>query len=202
MAMFYSRSNRLFQEYSLDDYLRQIGNSLNEALRNIPLSRIEESGEEALTKELFGQFKISAPVIDEEKIDIDAKEADIEVVPELGFHDEPITVRGFVIIVKIPFNGNGEMFNFSASTYSPSGTHEGEVEAGNLVLNYETREKDPEKIKNLWKDDISSIKQNLSWIERDIEAFNATLEGNIKAGVLKRKKDAENNKSIIDKLKD
>ena len=77
MAMFYSRSNRLFQEYSLDDYLRQIGNSLNEALRNIPLSRIEESGEEALTKELFGQFKISAPVIDEEKIDIDAKKADI-----------------------------------------------------------------------------------------------------------------------------
>src|SRR3989344_1118341 len=143
MAMFYSRSNRLFQEYSLDDYLRQIGNSLNEALRNIPLSRIEESGEEALTKELFGQFKISAPVIEEEKIDIDAKEADIEVIPEIGFRDGPIMLRGFVIVVKVPFSGNGEMFNFRASTYSMSGTPEGEVEDSNIVLNYETREKDP-----------------------------------------------------------
>ena len=200
--MFYSRNKRLFSEYSLSDYLRKVLISLDEEIKGLSYEQISDVDEGDLIGQLITKYQVNIPTLDKKNIDIDAKEATVSVKPEFGFDDGPINVPGLFIIVKIPFSGSVDLLKCRASTYSVSGTPEAEIESGNIVLQYETVEKDSEKIKNLWAGDIKSIQQNLSWIEKDVVGHNSSLENNIKTSLTQRKKEAEENKSLIDKLKE
>lgn len=204
--MFYSRNrgDYFFSEYSLDAYLRQVTASLDAEVKGLTFEEINQGDEGQLIERLTNKYKVKAPTLDESGIDIDAKEATISVRREFGFGDESgfVDVPGLSITVRVPFSGPADLFKCRASTYSVSGTPSADVESNNVVLYYETREKDPEKIKGLWKGDISSIQQNLGWIEKDVTSHNSSLENNIKAAIAQRKKQAGENKSLIDKLKE
>ncbi len=199
--MFYSRNQQLFSECSLGDYLRQTIFSLEKEIKDLSLEQINGVDEKDLLDQLVMKYQISAPILDEGKIDINAQEATVSVNRQFGFDDGPVDVPGLSITVRIPFSGFGDLFRCRASTHSMSGTPCAEIEGGHLVLYYETIEKDAEKIKGLWKSDIGSIKQNLGWVEKDTISHNDSLENIIKAGLMRREKEAEENESLINKLK-
>lgn len=199
--MFRSHRQNLFREHRLDHLLRQQGASFDEEVRSISLEKISEP---ELNDQLLSKYSLTVPVLDDKNIDIDAHEATVTVHAghsRLAFRDGPVQVPGLSITVKIPFSGKAELFKCQPSTYSPSGTPEATIENDNLVMHYETTEKDPEKIKGLWKSDISVIQQNLGWVAKDVEQYNNSLRNSIQTALAKRKQDAESNKSLIDKLK-
>lgn len=203
--MFNSRKQNLFSEYVLDSYLQQITLALDSEIKNMPLEAINKTDEKDLVSQLVAKYQVVTPTIDEKNIDIDAQETTVSVnrgSQGFDFEDGPVRLQGLAITVKVPFKGAKDLFQCRASTYSASGTPSAQIEDNNLVLYYETTEKDAEKIKDLWKGDISSITQNLGWIEKDVNSYNSSIENNIKASLTRRKKEAVENKSLIDKLKE
>ncbi len=200
--MFHSRKQNLFREHRLDHFLRQQGASFEEEIRGTSLEKISDLG---LSDQFLTKYSLTVPVLDDKNIDIDAHEAMVTVHAghsRLAFRDGPVQVPGLSITVKVPFIGEVELFKCQPSTYSPSGTPEATIENGNLVMHYETTEKDPEKIKELWKSDIGVIRQNLEWVAKDVSQYNNSLANSIQAALTKRKQDAESNKSLIDKLRE
>lgn len=202
--MFHSRNQRLFRDNKLDAYLRQRSSALETEIRNLSLSEITAKTDEELVQQLLAKYQVTAPVLDESKLDIEAHEAMVQVRDHFSSRFDRggvVSVPGHSITIRVPFSGPGELFKCTPSTWSPSGTPDATIESGNLVLHYETTEKDPEKIKSLWKNDLGVINQNLGWVEKDLAGYNASLVSNMQAALNKRKKEAEESKSLIDKLK-
>lgn len=194
--MIYSREERLFSEFRLDNYLRQRSQALQSEVLSMPIKQLSETPETELIKKLFSKYQIEPLVINDKAIEISPKEEMITSPNELSGG----SIQGLSINVSIPFSGFSELFRHTPSTWSPSGTPDANIQDKNLVLHYETTEKDPERIKTLWLDDIKVIKQNLNWIENDLNSYHNTLERNIIDLLARRKKQAEENKSLIEKL--
>jgi len=201
--MYYRNHNRLFSQNDINSYLQASSASLEAEIKSLTLETINSTGEQKLTAGLAEKYTVNNPVLSEDEIKIDAYEGEVEVYGQCIFDDERRSHKtsGLRISVSVPFRGNSELFSCRASTYSLSGTPEAEVEEQILVLRYETAEKDPEKIKGLWRSDIRTIKQNLEWLGKDITNHNNSLGSNIRTLVTKRKKEAEDNQSLIDKIK-
>jgi hypothetical protein len=190
---------------SLDAYLRDRREKLNAHVQALDSNKLSNTDENILAKELVDKFTLQSPTLLEDRKKIDAQEANITVdrTNSIFFDDDdrPYTTKGLNIRVEIPFNGNSELFNFTPSTYTLSGMPEGTVQGGNLVLVYETVEKDPEKIKQLWQHDLGQINQYLGWIAKDLLTYNASLENGIKAQLGQRKTEAGTHQSLINAIK-
>ncbi len=200
--IFYSRKQSLFSKYPLDGYLRQAKSSMDQEIKNLSYQKINEHGEENLVKTLLEKYRIVIPTLSEDEIKVDAKEQEITVDNRNSrfLHDGPIKRMGLVITVSIPFEGIDDLFQCRPSTYSLSGTPGADVKDNSLVLYYETTEKDSEKIKALWKNDIKEIKQNLEWIKNDISNYNNSLEADINKVLINRKKEAGESEDLISKI--
>lgn len=199
--MYSSRSNNLFRTYDLDQHLRGLMNSLVSEIGRLNSEQLEKPD---LNKELIEKYSLHAPVLHEDQIRVDARESEVGVRADrfISHYDEGVVyVKGLAITITIPFTGTAQLFECRPSTYSLSGTPDAQVNQGNLILNYETTEKDPEKIKQLWNKDISDIKQNLEWIDRDLTRHNSSLSHVVETTLASRKKEAGEYRSIIDELK-
>ena len=195
----------LFQTTTLDDYLRAVSEKLRVHIKNIEPKTLLTTDEGSLITELKEKYSVNVPTLFEDKITIDAQEADIEIKNHERFlYDEPrgpVITKGLKISVSLPYEGSAELFECRPSTYIVSGYPHGDILSGSLMLKYETAEKDSEKIKTFWQKDIEQIKQNLGWIERDLSRHNQDLEQTIKTHLTSRKKEAQNNQSLIDAIK-
>lgn len=202
--MNYSNTNNLFRQYSLDDYLRSRTQSLENEVSSFDSGKFNQE-ESALLEQLVNKYSIKTPTIMESDTKIDAHEAQITLNDRgsriFDYDDGPVTVKGLSITVSIPFQGNSQLFQCTPSSYTLSGTPDADVRDGKIILSYETTEKDADKIKGLWVNDIRVIKENLGWIERDAINYNNSLTNNIKTMLNKRKKEANESQSLIDKLK-
>lgn len=88
--------------------------------------------------------------------------------------DGPAYIRGTRVVVTIPFEGDGELFRYRASTYSYNPPH-GWVQQGEVVLTYVLTAHDEKALQSAIKDDIAKIKKGLDWIANDASQFNATI---------------------------
>jgi len=199
---YHDQHNCLFRQNDLSSFLRGRFAILETEIKEWSFEKINSAGEQSLVDELLEKYTLHAPILKENEIDIDARESEIEVPASRVFNDERYyKISGLKISVRIPFKGDANFFNYRPSTYSISGTPKADIERQIIVLRYETAEKDPEKIKDIWKKDIKDIKQNLEWVGKDFTNFNTSLESNMKTLVFKRKKEAEENQSLINKIK-
>lgn len=201
--MYSARSNNLFREQRLDDYLRSRLQTISSEIDRLTPEQIAAE-ENVIGNKLLEKHGLEVPTLNEGAIQIDAHEAQIAVRGNSRIHsfgDGTSLVKGLEISVTVPFDGDSKLFHYMPSTYSLSGTPDAQIFENRLVLSYETAEKDPEKIKQLWARDISDIKQNLEWISRDIAANNALLQNSMASLVSRRKQEAGEYKSIIDQLK-
>lgn len=195
---FNQRNVSLFSECNLSDFMRAEKATLVSKIKGLTLEEIKKD-EEILIKDLVGLSMLRTPILQEEQMKVDPRESEIEIRSE--FDHSQHKVMGLEIAVQIPFEGRKELFKCRASTYSSSGTPYATVDNNEIAVNYKTTEKDPEKIEQLWKSDIDVIKKNLAWIDKDIVLYNASLENDVRMSLQRRKKEAEDNGSLIDRLK-
>lgn len=201
--MYYQNHNRLFSQDDINSFLQKNLADLKTEVKSLTLEDIKSMGEQKLIADLVKKYSVHVPILKEDEIKVDAKEGEVEVHGQRIFDDDrrSYNISGLIIFITIPFDGSPTLFNYRASTYSLSGTPEARIEEQNLILHYETVEKDSEKIKGLWSGDIKTIKQNLEWINRDVVSHNNSIEKSIQALIAKRKKEAEDNQSLINKIK-
>lgn len=202
--MFYQDQNKLFAEVHLSDYIQSKNESLASAVKNLDSIRISNTAEDILIKEFIDAYTLMVPKLAEDQIRVDPREADITINQrDLIFNDDErsYTTKGLNITVEVPFVGNYELFRCRPSTFTLSGTPEASIQGNNIVLQYETIEKDSEKLKQLWLSDIAEIKQYLGWVEKDLMEYNSRLETNTKNLLVKRKQECDVNQSLINQLK-
>ena len=202
--MSFHQGDRLFREFPLENYLRAISESMEDAIEHLRFDEIE-GREDVLAEELAAKYKPIIPEIFEDQMKLDIQEAKVTLSggdSRFDYDDGPVTVNGLSVTVEIPFKGDSRLFQCMPSTYTVSGTPEANLRDSQLILNYETTEKkDHDKIKSLWMGDIKTIKDYLSWIERDMARFNDSIKNNIMAALRRRKKEASDTQELINKLK-
>ena len=169
----------------------------------MPHEILSQKKDAEIIEELSLKYSIHVPTLNLNEIDISPEEAEIQVRDDFFSRHENglVTVNGFRVTVTIPFSGDKEIFRMRPSTISSSGTPSPTLTENSLIFTYETREKDPEKIKELWNSDIKDIQQNLEWIERDVSSHNSSLENIIQERVNQRRKDADDNQALFEQLK-
>lgn len=178
--------------------------SLNNEVGSLSLAALKEK-EIIIVNDLISKYSLTTPVLEKDKINVDAREAQITLNTydsRTVFADGPIITKGLAINVEIPFKGESMLFQTMPSSYSLSGTPVAEIHPDKLILYYETAEKDPEKIKQLWQADIQAIEQNLEWIGRDAMQHNSSLKSSVEAAIARRKQEATDSESLIAKLKE
>jgi hypothetical protein len=204
MNMFYSSQNtRLFRKHDLGAVMRAQIEALEKEIKNISHEVLSQKKDAEIIESLSPKYSIYVPMLKLDEMKVSPEEAEIQVRDDFFSRHEDglVTVNGFRITVTIPFIGDKDTFHMQPSTMSMSGTPSPTLTENSLVFTYETREKDPEKIKALWNSDIKDIQQNLDWINRDVSSYNSSLENIIQERLNQRRKDADSNKALFEQLK-
>ncbi len=191
--------NHLFRDGYLDQYLRERMEELQTEVKQLNIAGLSDSDEETEVKKLLQKYSLQTPILGEVK-KVDAQETDIEV-PSMLHDDETYTAKGLYVSVEVPFTGDAELFQLRASTYSGSGVPTAMVHSDKLILTYQTTEKDPEKIKQLWPNTLAEINKHLEWTKKDVLTFNQHLTEEVSKLVVERARESGNNQSIIDQIK-
>lgn len=189
-------NKRLFNEADISGYLDFNNQKLKNFIDTLPFD--DDIDEQNIAKSVLKKYSLFVPVLLEDEIKRDVKEKEMRVQSIFG--DTGI-VKGLAIQVKIPFKGDPLLFRYKPSTYTLSGTPMAEIEDGNIVLYYETDEKDADKIKQLWIKDIKEIKQYLERMRNDLEKYNNNLIQDIQTLIKYRKQEFDANSDLINKLK-
>lgn len=193
---------KLFRDDRLSAYLTQRKRDLNNEVDSFEAEYILNTPEKELIECVVNRYSLKTPILNEKgKYAEEPEEIYVSVKSE--WLDEPAAARkGLRIRIIIPFDGDGILFNLQPSTYSISGVPFGEVKMGanELALGYDTLEKDPKKVEQLWQKDLSEINKNLSWVEKDVSQFNKEIEQIAKEAIIKRKKDVAEKQSFTSSL--
>jgi hypothetical protein len=196
--MYYNDQDPLFSTYDLMGYIQSKNRGLENYIKSLSLEKLS-SDQSGLINELLERYALHIPIL-EDKTKIVPEEADITVRSQI-FEGEYVIVKGLKIKIEVGFSGDPEIFKCQPSTFTLSGKPHAQIDNNKLILTYTTTEKDPEKIKQAWTNNINEIKQHLDWIEKDLTIDKKLLEGKIKNLLDERKKEAASNQSLINLLK-
>lgn len=184
LLLFYKNGN-------LRDYLEQRKSALKKELEGMEPNYVLNVSEEDLCRYLISKYSLEAPVLRENEIYVyDQSEVNIDVSRDpmrvIFDRDCPIYVKGISVAIAVPFDGNGELFQYqpSISTLNPP---RGAVTGQEIHLIYERVEHNAQELKQTYTRDVDSIKQYLEWVKHDVKNFNESLESFVRQIVGQRK---------------
>lgn len=118
---------------------------------------------------------------------IDKSAVDIKVTNgfSLATHRESYTVRGTRIDLAVPFEGNPILWRIRASTFSLGGYPDIAVEPGIIIfsVSFSDHAADTAAIQSEINKHISALKGAIAYLNKDVEAHNATAPEKIRAEV-------------------
>jgi len=200
------RENNLFyNEGRLGDFLDERKIKIKEEIFNFDKERILNENPEDLEKHFGNKYTLHSPVLrKDEKYLLEPKEIDIDVSRDqnrITFNrSEPFYIKGTLITVVVPFNGDADLFNYRPPTYSLS-IPQGIIYRNELHLEYRLTEYNPESLENEITRDIQQIESHLNWAKNAIDNFNTSLKDFINNLIEERKKKIIESKEFINKLK-
>lgn len=121
-------------------------------------------------------------------------------VRRMGFFNEPVSISAHGIDFYVPFEGSPELFQLRAMTFTPSGTPDGEVAAGQLTLRVETTSAHHDEVIEQFEGLRKQVQQHVEWINSDAVNYNRTVHSAVQAAVDERKKRLDAAAALSDKL--
>jgi len=183
--LFYGKGN-------LCDFFEHRKLELKREVEGLDSNYILTVSEEDFCQYLITKYSLRSPEIHEDKTYVyDQKEVDVDVSKDpmraIFYRKEPFYIKGVQITVAVPFEGDGELFQYRPSTYT-SNPPRGEIRGQEIFLIYTTANYDAEKLKHTYSGDLNEIKRYLGWVKRDVNNFNKELEFFVRQFVAQRKK--------------
>jgi hypothetical protein len=180
------------REGELRDFLEERKQALKKEIDSYDPNYILNVSEEDLCQSLTAKHVLEAPTIHEDKIYVyDTKEIDVDVSRDprrmIIIERGPVYVKGTQITIAVPFDGDGELFQYKTSTFTYAPPR-GEIVGQEIHLIYETVEHNQEELKQTYGQELNEIKRYLEWVKGDVQSFNNSLESFIKQNVTRRKK--------------
>lgn len=187
-----ARENVLF--YSLGDiyeFLEGQKSGHKAEIESLNRDYILKVSEEDLCKSLIDKHSLEVPVLHDDKLYVlPAKDTTIDVSGRFDYvsprDGEPHYVKGTSVTIAIPFEGDGQFFEFSPSVYT-SYHPRGVVSDNEILLTYEDVNMEPSKLKSEYEHDVKMIKQHLISISNMVSQHNKFIESETTQLVKKRK---------------
>jgi len=181
-----------FRKGDLSDFLEQRKQALKKEIEGYDANYILNVSEEDFCQYLISKYVLEIPSIREDEIYVyDTREVDIDVSKDprrfISDRSRPFYIKGTRVTIAIPFEGDENLFQYKPSTYTLNPPR-GRIVGQEVHLIYEMVEHDPEKLKQMYKQDLDEIKRYLEWVRRDVGGFNNQLESLVRQSVAQRKK--------------
>ncbi len=171
-----SRSDLLFYGKDLSALIRGYEITLKEEVEQWERNRVLTSSESDLVTYLVEKYTLDAPRLLRDQIHIDSEgETEIDVSRRFDYdvwdRDGPHLIPGSYVTVAIPFEGEGDLFEFQASAFNLNPPR-GRVSGSNVLISFQDVKLDAQRTRDEINNAIGSIEQHLSWIKNDCNVWN------------------------------
>ncbi len=183
----------LFADGSLQDWLETRLRRAVEEASSIPAEQVLGEPEADLLGELVDRYRVGPPALHVDRwytpgaqdVRIDVSKDPSRLIPD---RSRPFYVPGTRLEVRIPFEGDAELFRFRPSTFtlvSPLGR----VEGRELVVWHEAPEHslDQQRFEQQITGNIQRVQDYLQWVRKDCVNFNQQLEQELQKAIRRRK---------------
>ncbi len=189
---------RIFGEKRLDDVLRGIILSTEQAVEKEDPGYSLNVNEEEYVRHLKDRFSLDPPTLNFDGVEASSEERDVEA-QETYFRQFGGVYRKQVITYHLPFSGDSELLRFHPNP-SLAWTLPVYVNGSEVCFEIIDFTADPEGIKQTANGYLSNIKVQSEHQTKQINNFNATLEAKIRQALAARKRELTAQRSVIDQL--
>ena len=192
---------KLFRDYELRSVFDETLNKVYTAIARYTNDEIMANDLQILCSNLYEMFKIvPVTLLEEDMGKRTFKQGNVnQFIPAYQSWDgsKTIVVDGVILRCAYPFEGSAILFQCQGSTFSLSGYPDIEVNNGEIILEYRYAIQDVDC--ESWNDeverrkatDIESIRQGLSYVNRDVCDFDSGFKDKILQMLAERKKKIE-----------
>ena len=186
-----TRDDLLFFGKDLSALIRGYELAIREEVAGWEPNRILASSESDLVSYLVEKYTLDAPRILRDQLYIESEgEAKIDVSGTFEYdirdRGQPFHVTGSFVTVAIPFEGDGDLFEFRASTYSlnpPCGS----VSGSSVLISFRGVEMNAQRTREEIDATVGNIEQHLEYIGNDCAGWNGRVSSVAEQCVRNRK---------------
>lgn len=173
--------NALFAGGRLSEFFQQREHELKSEVASYDARALLATAPTALEKYFVDKYSIEPLQLHEDRIETATDEAEVDVRHDprrMAFHDRFArgTVPGTKVTLIIPFDGDGELFEYAASTYSSTFPH-GEVHGQELWLVHLGADPTQGAVKAYFDRERDLLRQYVNWSRNDVAGFDGRLAG-------------------------
>jgi hypothetical protein len=168
----------LFVTHDLDHILRSTMQAMGQEVERLDANRILNTAREDLKRYLVEKHGITPITLLRDQWYADHQEVQVDVRhDQMRWIDDrrrPVMIAGERFEVRVPFDGEAELFYARANTFSmnpPRAT----IEKNELVLRYDSPADQPRDVRPLVDGALADIEQHLGWQRPMIDAHNTAL---------------------------
>ena len=191
----------LFYKYDLGKVIEASRQNLRAELDGMADSRLLNTDPSALQTYALDKYRIDLPELGEPAVD--EMRAKMEVGRWGGYPSdgEPtVSVDAQRYTLEVPFDGDEELFFCRGSSFTLSPPR-GSVRDGMLTMTVVQRQPTAEHLNQTFDRFLSDTRQHLAWLKPDIDAWNASIAGEVSRVIEYRCQKAEQAGSVASGLK-
>jgi hypothetical protein len=168
----------LFCTYDLGDILRNSGDEMRREVESLDANRLLNTALEDLKNYLVGKYRVEPIRLLRDQWYADTRETQVDVRydPNRWIDDKsrPFMVPGERVEVRVPFEGESELFYAQPNT-STTSPPRAVIEKQELALRYDSAADAPREVRPLIDRALTEIEQYLGWQRGMIDAHNNGL---------------------------
>ena len=174
-----TRSDLLFFGKDLSALIRSYEAAIGQEVAGWEPNRILVSSESDLVSYLVDKYMLDAPRILRDQLYIEREgEAKIDVSGRFEYdirdRGQPFHVAGSFVTVAIPFEGDGDLFEFKASTYSLNPPR-GRVSGSSVLISFRGVELNAQRTREEIDATVEKIAQHLEYVRNDCAGWNGRV---------------------------
>lgn len=168
----------LFVTHDLDHSIQLTLQKMQQEVEGLDENRLLNTPPEDLKRDLVEKYGITPITLQRDQWYADYEDVPVDVRHDpmrwIDDRSRPVMVAGERVEVRIPFEGERELFYAKANTYSLNPPR-AVIEKNEVVLRYDTPADQPRDIRALVKQTLKEIEEHLEWQRPMIDAHNQNL---------------------------
>jgi len=180
----------LFVTHDLDQSLRSAMQTMRQEVEDLKENRLLNTPPEDLKRYLVEKYGVTSITLLRDQWYADHQDVQVDVRHDrmrwIDDRTRPVMVPGERIEVRVPFEGDAELFYAKANTFSLNPPR-AIIEASELVMRYDTPSDQPRDVRPLVDQTLAEIEQHLDWQRPMIDAHNAALATSAEQAIQQRR---------------
>jgi len=183
----------LFSDYDLRAVLEAQLNKVNDTVLAVPADRFDAETDDLLAASVASQLVVSPLELLDDQVSVAAADAKVDVRwdPNRAVFDRsrPALVDGLEVTYHLPFLGEPKLLKCQPSTYTLNPPRAVLGSSHELTFPYDQANRDVAATKPLFQQDLATLKQWISWVNQQVNEYNASLETRVRSRVQQRRQE-------------